>query len=81
MSYTDTIRETTINSDEDGKLIQTSWETVCDYKYYCCGVYFNIVSELSSDQIGGNELTVEIDESKFGKTKYHKGRYIKGQWI
>ena len=31
--------------------------------------------------IGGNGLTVEIDESKFGKTKYHKGRYIKGQWI
>ena len=39
------------------------------------------MSELSSDQIGGNGLTVEIDESKFGKTKYHKGRYIKGQWI
>ena len=81
MSYSDTIRETTINSDEDGKLIQTSWETVCDYKHYCHDVCFNIVSELSSDQIGGNGLTVEIDESKFGKTKYHKGRYIKGQWI
>ena len=81
MSYSDTIRETTITSDEDGKLIQTSWETVCDYKHYCRDVCFKIVSELSSDQIGGNGLTVEIDESKFGKTKYHKGRYIKGQWI
>ena len=81
MSYSDTIRETTINSDEDGKLIQTSWETVCDYKCYCRDVCFNIMSELSSDEIGGNGLTVEIDESKFGKTKYHKGRYIKGQWI
>ena len=81
MSYNDTIRETTITSDEHCKLIQTSRETVCDYKHYCRDVYFNIVSELSSDQIGGNGLTVEIDESKFGKTKYHKGRYIKGQWI
>ena len=81
MSYSDTIRETTITSDEHGKLIQTSRETVCDYKCYCRDVCFNIVSELSSDQIGGNGLTVEIDESKFGKTKYHKGRYIKGQWI
>ena len=54
MSYTDTIRETTITSDEHGKLIQTSRETVCDYKRYCHDVCFNIVSELSSDQIGGN---------------------------
>ena len=76
MSYSDTIREITITSDEHGKLIQTSWETVCDYKHYCCDVCFNIVS-----QISGNGLTVEIDKSKFGKTKYHKGRYIKGQWI
>ena len=81
MSYIDTIRETTIHSDEDGKLIQTSRETVCDYKRYCRDVCFNIVSELITDQIGGHGLTVEIDESKFGKTKYHKGRYIKGQWI
>ena len=49
MSYSDTIRETTITSDEHDKLIQTSRETVCDYKRYCHDVCFNIVSELSSD--------------------------------
>ena len=81
MSYNDTIRETTISTDDKGKFIQTSRETVCDYKCYCHDVCFNIVNELSSEQIGGDGLTVEIDESKFGKTKYHKGRYIKGQWI
>ena len=54
---------------------------MCDYKHYCRDVCFNIVSELSTDQIGGHGLTAEIDESKFGKTKYHKGRYMKGQWI
>ena len=32
-------------------------------------------------QIGGQGMTVEIDESKFGKTKFNCGRYIEGQWI
>ena len=81
LSYKDTIRETTIDTDLEGNFLTTSTETVCDYKRYCCDICFNIVSELSCGQIGGHGLTVEIDESKFGKTKYHKGRTIRGQWI
>jgi len=31
--------------------------------------------------IGGESKVVEINESKFGKRKYHWGHYVKGQWV
>ena len=34
-----------------------------------------------SEQIGGVGVEVEIDESKFGKRKYHKGHRVEGQWV
>lgn len=34
-----------------------------------------------SQQIGGPGTTVEIDEAKFGHSKYERGRRIEGQWI
>lgn len=85
MSYKDTIRETSINikSDNTGYKSQqmTSSETVSDYKRYCRDVCANVVLDNSSQQIGGPGLTVEIDESKFGKMKYNKGRKVDGKWV
>ena len=43
MSYKDTMRETAITCNDFGEYIETSRETVCDYKRYCCDVCFNIV--------------------------------------
>jgi transposase-like protein len=34
-----------------------------------------------SVKIGGPNKTVEIDESKFGGRKYHRGHPVKGQWV
>ena len=34
-----------------------------------------------SEAIGGEGVEVEIDESKFGKRKYHKGHRVEGQWV
>ena len=35
----------------------------------------------SSERIGGKGKTVQIDESKFGKRKYHRGHHVEGQWV
>ncbi|KAF9744822.1 hypothetical protein NGRA_3565, partial [Nosema granulosis] len=38
--------------------------------------YYNLL-----DKIGGDNMIVEIDESKFGKRKYHRGHHVEGVWI
>lgn len=32
-------------------------------------------------KIGGPGVTVQIDESKFGKRKYHLGHHVEGVWV
>jgi len=31
--------------------------------------------------LGGVGEVVEIDESKFGKRKYHRGKRVEGTWV
>ena len=60
---------------------QTSTETVVDWYHYCREVCAERIMKYHAEAIGGPGTTVEIDESKFGKMKYHRGRYVKGQWV
>jgi transposase-like protein len=34
-----------------------------------------------SEKIGGPKKTVETDEIKFGRRKYHRGHPVRGQWV
>lgn len=33
-----------------------------------------------SKKLGGPSKIVKIDESKFGRRKYHRGHYVDNQW-
>ncbi|XP_064084126.1 uncharacterized protein LOC135199936 [Macrobrachium nipponense] len=60
--------------------LQLSQATICDWASFCREVAISWVFR-NSGKIGGVGLTVEIDESKFGKRKYNVGRVIDGQWV
>ena len=50
-----------------------NWGSYC---YEVCEFWLG-----EQQQIGGPGKTVEIDESKFGKSKYNRGRDIIGKWV
>lgn len=58
----------------------TSSETISDWYTDCMDLCCDIVYN-HSEPIGGPGCTVEIDEGKFGKRKYNRGRLVDGQWI
>ena len=58
-----------------------SRETVADWLSYCREICLEIVARETPKLIGGPGLTVEVDESKFGRRKYNKGRLVEGQWV
>ena len=54
--------------------------TSVDWNNFCREVCCEIV-QLDCEKIGGPGRVVEIDESKFGKRKYHRGRRVDGVWV
>jgi transposase-like protein len=57
-----------------------STKTITSYINY----FRQLVSEsLANDDaiIGGDNVVVEIDESKFGKRKHNRGHYVEGVWV
>lgn len=55
-------------------------KTVTDWNSFCREVTFDAMIT-KKIPLGGTDRTVEIDESKFGKRKYHSGHRMEGQWV
>ena len=58
-----------------------SHSTSTDWNQFCRDVCGEILISDTKDGIGGPGHTIEIDESKFGKRKYNKGKKVEGQWV
>ncbi|KZS00241.1 Uncharacterized protein APZ42_003546, partial [Daphnia magna] len=54
--------------------------TPIDWYNFCREVSEDVVIN-NSEKIGGFGITVEIDESKFGKRKYYPGKRVEGVWV
>ncbi|KAI8440704.1 hypothetical protein MSG28_009054 [Choristoneura fumiferana] len=66
---------------EDGSVV--SPRTVADWFSYCRETIaiYQLQNQRAQGKIGGPNKVVQIDESKFGKRKYNRGRHIEGHWV
>jgi len=55
-------------------------KTLTDFYNFCREVCYTILQQ-HSEPIGGPGTVVEIDESKFGKRKYNRGKRVDGVWV
>uniref|UniRef100_A0A131XTI2 Uncharacterized protein n=1 Tax=Ixodes ricinus TaxID=34613 RepID=A0A131XTI2_IXORI len=55
-------------------------KTITDWTSLCREVVAKAVFK-HSGMIGGEGVTVELDESMFGRRKYHRGYLRPGQWV
>lgn len=57
-----------------------SSNTAVDWDMFCRETC-EVTLENQSEKLGGEGKVVQIDESKFGKRKYHRGHRVEGQWV
>ena len=69
-----------LNQDQIKKQLRITANTAVDWDMFCRETR-EVTIEHKSEKIGGPGKVVQIDESKVGKRKYHRGHRVDGQWI
>lgn len=62
------------------KEVGCSRQSAVDWDMFCRETCEVLIYD-ESKPIGGEGKRVQIDESKFGKRKYHRGHRVEGQWV
>lgn len=55
-------------------------KTLTDWSSFCREVTYDMMV-INKTKLGGYGHIVEIDESKFGRRKHHRGHRVEGQWV
>ena len=61
--------------------LEFSHTTVVDWYNFCRETCIGVLEQSHGTVIGGPGITVEIDESKFVKRKYHRGKHVDRVWV
>ena len=69
-----------LKQDEIRHEVNVSEHTAVDWDSFCRETCEVTLLE-KEHKIGGPGKTVQIDESKLGKRKYHRGHKVEGQWV
>ncbi len=69
-----------LKQDEIRHEVNISKHTAVDWDSFCRETCEVTLLE-KEEKIGGPGKTVQIDENKFGKRKYHRGHKVEGQWV
>ena len=69
-----------LSQEQIRKELKLGRATGVDWDMFCREVCEVLLFD-RSEQIGGKDVRVQIDESKFGKPKYYKGHRVEGQWL
>jgi transposase-like protein len=81
----DSCRREAIVVDADGPLKdeRLGQKTIAEWYCHCreAIIELYVEEEEARGKIGGFGVVVQIDESKFGKRKYNKGRRTEGHWV
>ena len=69
-----------LTQEQIKKQLHINPNTAVDWDMFCRETC-EVTIQRNSEKLGGDGKVVQIDESKVGKRKYHRGHRVEGQWV
>ena len=69
-----------LTQEQIKKQLHINPNTAVDWDMFCRETC-EVTIQRNSEKLGGEGKVVQIDESKVGKRKYHRGHRVEGEWV